>query len=323
NVDPMKADAAPVGVDPMKAAPNNHPARPIPTSSPASVGQATDNQPPIPPRDPKQGARGAAAALAAAEFAAAKREIQAALAAGRFVEALRKSSTWYHWDGPSRVPPQEREWHQGLLSQLAGTVVYSRRHFLEEPYQVQHGDTLRQIAQRFQVPSRLLANINGISDAGPLRLGQSLKVIRGPLDAYLSLNQSRLALRLGDLYAGVFDIGIGRDFNAPPGESVVQLKLRNPAYRGLDATIGADAPNNPLGEHWIDLGGPYGIHGANGEFTAGRSAARGYIRMRNQDVAQLYDILSIGSRVVIGNHRPDEVAPGVAERTGSANPRPR
>ena len=58
-------------------------------------------------------------------------------------------------------------------------------------------------------------------------------------------------------------------------------------------------PKNPLGSHWIDLGESYGIHGTIEPTSIGKSESLGCIRMHTADVEIVYDLLTIGSEVVI------------------------
>ena len=64
--------------------------------------------------------------------------------------------------------------------------------------------------------------------------------------------------------------------------------------------IAAGAPENPLGDFWIDLGESYGIHGTNNPSSIGRARSRGCIRLLNRDIERLYGMLVTGSEVVIG-----------------------
>lgn len=56
-----------------------------------------------------------------------------------------------------------------------------------------------------------------------------------------------------------------------------------------------------LGTHKLDLGDGYLIHGTHiyNEDSIGRAVSHGCIRMRNQDVAKLYDLVPIGTPVFI------------------------
>ncbi len=231
-----------------------------------------------------------------AEFQMAMERIKAQLDQGQLAEAHLALSAWYE---NQQLTADERAQLMDLLDRVAGTVVYSRISILEPPYEVQPGDTLQQIAQYYDVPWQLLAKINGIADPNHLQAGQKLKVVRGKFSATIDKDEHLLTLWLNGRYAGRFPIGLGRDYSTPEGEFVVQNKVENPTYYGPDRVIAAEDPNNPLGERWIDLGNQIGIHGTNDPSSIGRDASRGCIRMSPRDIEDVYDILSIGSRVVI------------------------
>jgi lipoprotein-anchoring transpeptidase ErfK/SrfK len=45
----------------------------------------------------------------------------------------------------------------------------------------------------------------------------------------------------------------------------------------------------------------YGIHGSKDENAIGKQVTQGCIRMRNAEVEQLYDLVPVGTEVVIVN----------------------
>jgi lipoprotein-anchoring transpeptidase ErfK/SrfK len=58
--------------------------------------------------------------------------------------------------------------------------------------------------------------------------------------------------------------------------------------------------DNPLGARAIYLGSSmYRIHGSNQPDTIGAAVSSGCIRMTNRDVADLYDRVKIGTKVVV------------------------
>ncbi len=59
-------------------------------------------------------------------------------------------------------------------------------------------------------------------------------------------------------------------------------------------------PDNPLGARALYLGSSlYRIHGTNEPYTIGQNVSSGCIRMMNEDVTDLYDRVSVGTRVVV------------------------
>lgn len=58
--------------------------------------------------------------------------------------------------------------------------------------------------------------------------------------------------------------------------------------------------DNPLGARALYLGSTlYRIHGSNEPWTIGHAVSSGCIRMRNQDVVDLYDRVHVGTKVIV------------------------
>lgn len=232
--------------------------------------------------------------------------IEQQLMAGQLAEAHLELSKFY---GESSLTPEEHQRVVDLLSQLAGTVVYSREHLLAPPHIVAPGETLEQIAATCNVPWQLLAKINGLPGPGPLQPGQQLKVMNGPFHAYIDLEDRQLALFLdGKYYAGRFPVAFGKEVEPQPGPYIytVKNKLEGPTYYGQQATptgkqesYGPGEPQNPLGSRKIELDRQLSIHGTNDPASLDRDDPRGCIRLAPTDAEDVYDILTIGSQVVI------------------------
>ena len=57
---------------------------------------------------------------------------------------------------------------------------------------------------------------------------------------------------------------------------------------------------NPLGARAMYLGGTvYRIHGSNEPDTIGQAVSSGCIRMTNEDVADLYERVKVGTKAVV------------------------
>jgi len=92
-----------------------------------------------------------------------------------------------------------------------------------------------------------------------------------------------------------------------------QLLQRYPIASGREDTpspigtwriIGKQNWGEGYGGHWMGLNvpwGKYGIHGTTRAGSIGRAASHGCIRMFNRDVAELYDIVPVGTDVIIRN----------------------
>lgn len=80
---------------------------------------------------------------------------------------------------------------------------------------------------------------------------------------------------------------------SPPAE----VKRDNPR---LPDVIPGGAPNNPMGARALTLNlDEYAIHGTNRPSSIGTYASYGCIRMLNEDIVDLYEQVSVGTRVVV------------------------
>jgi hypothetical protein len=72
----------------------------------------------------------------------------------------------------------------------------------------------------------------------------------------------------------------------------------------------AGGPGNPLGARAVYLGETeYRIHGTNRPETIGKRVSSGCIRLTNEDVADLYERVKIGAKVIVlPSTRPNPVS---------------
>ena len=62
----------------------------------------------------------------------------------------------------------------------------------------------------------------------------------------------------------------------------------------------AGGPGNPLGARAMYLGNTvYRIHGTNAPETIGQAVSSGCFRLVNDDVADLYDRVNVGTKVIV------------------------
>lgn len=82
----------------------------------------------------------------------------------------------------------------------------------------------------------------------------------------------------------------------PPAEMIAREKKKG---RILPAHM-AGGPSNPLGARALYLGSTlYRIHGTNAPWTIGGAVSSGCIRMRNEDVVDLYERVPVGTKVIV------------------------
>ncbi len=184
-----------------------------------------------------------------------------------------------------------------LLDALSREVVFSRSHILDMAYVVAPGETLEQVAKRYDLPTEILARINAIDTTSPLQSGAKLKVVPGPFRAEVDLARNELTIFLGDLYAGRYPVTFGAEPIPKPGVFQVVDKQKNRNYYGNGVQIPATDPRNPFGGYWIDLGQELCIHGSS---SSGPMDSRlGCISLSPMDANDVFGMLSRGSQVTI------------------------
>jgi lipoprotein-anchoring transpeptidase ErfK/SrfK len=98
----------------------------------------------------------------------------------------------------------------------------------------------------------------------------------------------------GFTWSGVKTVSAKKEWPdwTPPAE---MLQRRPDLPRHMEG-----GPQNPLGARAMYLGSSlYRIHGSNEPWTIGTNVSSGCIRMRNQDVIDLYGRVNVGAKVVV------------------------
>ncbi len=175
-------------------------------------------------------------------------------------------------------------------------------------YQFQAGDVLGKIAWRYKIPYHLIEQINHV-DARHIWVGRRLKVINGPFDAIVHKSEFRIDVYLKDaaghpIYATSFPVGLGKSNSTPVGLWIVAPggKVANPGWTDPNTNryYPPTDPNVPIGKFWMALQGVddatrnkhgYGIHGTIDPNSIGKEMSLGCIRLRADDIAQLFRLL--------------------------------
>ncbi len=118
-----------------------------------------------------------------------------------------------------------------------------------------------------------------------------------------------LFLVQGDGKALRYGIGVGRPGFTWSGVKQISAKKEWPAWTPPPEMLARrpdlprhmeGGPQNPLGARAMYLGSSlYRIHGSNEPWTIGTNVSSGCIRMRNEDVIDLYGRDSVGARVIV------------------------
>lgn len=110
-----------------------------------------------------------------------------------------------------------------------------------------------------------------------------------------------------------YGVGVGKQGFSWRGSEKVSRKAKWPSWHPPQAMIKRERKKgnilparmeggitNPLGARALYLGSTlYRIHGTNAPWTIGKAVSSGCIRMRNQDVEELYELVPVGTKVVV------------------------
>jgi lipoprotein-anchoring transpeptidase ErfK/SrfK len=173
-------------------------------------------------------------------------------------------------------------------------------------YVVKSGDLVVHIAKRHKVDSGVIARINKVQN-GMIRAGQRLKILTAKPSIEVSIKKTWLRLWYNAKFlARQYPVCTGNldESPTPIGEFTVSTKLVNPEWtRAGQQAVSADDPNNPLGTRWMGFAEPgytsYGIHGTRKPETIGQHASNGCVRMRNESVEELFDLIPSGAKIQI------------------------
>jgi lipoprotein-anchoring transpeptidase ErfK/SrfK len=123
-----------------------------------------------------------------------------------------------------------------------------------------------------------------------------------------------LYLVQGDGSARRYGVGVGKEGFVWKGSETISRKAEWPSWRPPAEMIARvkreegrtlpvhmeGGPDNPLGARAMYLGSTlYRIHGTNQPWTIGSNVSSGCIRMRNEDVTDLYERVGVGTRVIV------------------------
>lgn len=166
---------------------------------------------------------------------------------------------------------------------------------------VQRGESLHRIARRYGVTPELLRMCNGLTNDA-LAIGAALMVPTGAVAIVVDKSDNLLTVSMSGVFLREFAVATGVDNCTPEGSFTITDRVERPTWwRPSDnKPIPYGDPEHELGTHWLawSIRG-YGIHGTNRPETIGTQASRGCVRMRNEDVADLFALAPVGTPVTV------------------------
>lgn len=214
----------------------------------------------------------------------------------------------------------------GVLAVAAGSSIrpalakgYAGPEMIGRPaeYVVASEETLLDVARRYNLGVPEVSAANPGIDAWVPPPGQRLILPtahilpQGPREGILvNVGELRLYLFRPDGSVRTYSIGVGRDgLGTPMGSTSVVRKKVRPTWTPTAETRAArpelppsvpPGPDNPMGEHALYLGWPtYAIHGTNRPLAVGRRVSRGCVRLYPESIAELFQIIPIGTKVTV------------------------
>jgi len=124
----------------------------------------------------------------------------------------------------------------------------------------------------------------------------------------VSLPDHKLAVMESGRVVRIFDTAVGAARTpSPTGCYKIVQRIPDPTWY-TKGKIVPPGKSNPLGPRWLGLSlKGYGIHGTNNPKSIGRNASHGCIRLRNRDIEELFDMVSVGDEVELVRERRPEV----------------
>jgi lipoprotein-anchoring transpeptidase ErfK/SrfK len=119
-----------------------------------------------------------------------------------------------------------------------------------------------------------------------------------PRRIVVSIPDRKLILFEGDRVLRVYDVAVGKSSTpTPQGKFAIINRVPHPTWFGPSGAV-APGANNPLGSRWMGLSAKgYGIHGTNVPSSIGKAASHGCVRMRKQDLEELFEMVTVGTTV--------------------------
>lgn len=209
----------------------------------------------------------------------------------------------------------------GGQPQQARRVIYRQQIPTTTRKQYYQGQTVRPQAER-RIGAPLVQPVNATRAQRPVKskfdpqyLPQTV-VYDGkekPGTIVIDTNNRFLYLVTGNGQARRYGVGVGKPGFEWAGAHKVTRKAEWPSWTPPKEMISREAakghylparmdggPENPLGARAMYLGSTlYRIHGTNAPWTIGYAVSSGCIRMRNEDVVDLYERVNVGTKVIV------------------------
>lgn len=166
-------------------------------------------------------------------------------------------------------------------------------------HEVKSGENLTLISKKYRVTVELIQRINHLSN-DRLSVGMKLKIPTYKFSAVSDKSQNTLILKGDEEVLKTYVVSTGENNSTPVGVFQITDRLINPTWYKAGAVVPPDSSENVLGTRWLGFTKKgYGIHGTTEPDKLGQQVTAGCIRMRNEEVEDLFAFLPSGSEVTI------------------------
>lgn len=166
-------------------------------------------------------------------------------------------------------------------------------------YVIQPGDSLSRLAKKHGVTVDLLQRANALS-SDKLVVGKSLIIPQSKLSVLVDISDNKLYLNEDGKLLKTYIVSTGANNSTPVGVFKVTDKLEDPTWYNEGAVIPPGAKENQLGTRWMGITAKgFGIHGTTEPEKLGQSVSAGCVRMKNEDVEDLYRLIPSGTEITI------------------------
>ncbi|MCC6464891.1 MAG: L,D-transpeptidase family protein [Planctomycetes bacterium] len=201
------------------------------------------------------------------------------------------------------LPVEERERALPLFHSVTSELFLSSVHNeFSENYVVKSGDSYDRIAAKAGVSTALLYDLNNRPRGHKaLHPGENLKLPKGQPHVVVRKRDFTASLYFGQWLVRQYVVAHGKNNNTPEGASTISTM-------SVDPEKSSRGPNDQVNEmklRWMGLssyGGNrtgIGFHGTQHADSIPGMTSRGCIRMKDEDVVELYDMLRIGNKVEV------------------------
>lgn len=204
-----------------------------------------------------------------------------------WTESLRRAQAGYRWNRSGEWPAIE------VTVEKGDSLISIRKRVLKD-----HPELL--------LCTGLIERANGLR-GGVVHPGQVLRIPTERAHMLVALDAHWTLYLLGGEVAGAWEVGVGKaGSETRAGNYYVGEKSTEPMwFRPGHKPVPFGDPENPLGTRWISWRAPdgtasgLGFHGTKEPGSIGQDLSQGCVRMLNQDVEELYEILPKDAAIVV------------------------